>query len=232
MESDSFRQFFPFIRKNLLIVIIASLGLICLGYGLIALLGSSNSADDITIQSQTDGLSGNTSVNKIKADIEGAVVDPGVYELGFDSRIQDLLVAGKGLSATADRDWVAKNLNLAAKLSDGAKVYIPVVGESIQVSNQLGIASSGSININVAGIPLVANLNMWKDSMPEIVIQEAPTEVGSTSPAFFIFKGDGSDAADPFRRAISTVEYPGGQLAIADINRNRKAEIFVMYKFI
>ncbi len=85
------------------------------------------------------------------------------------------------------------------------------------------------LNINVAGLPLVANLNMWKDSMPEIVIQEAPTQVGGTSPAFFIFKGDGSDAANPFRLGAPIVGYPAGQLAIADINRNRKAEIFAIY---
>ena len=52
------------------------------------------------------------------------------------------------------RDWVAKNLNLAAKLFDGAKVYIPRIGEAAtqitNSNNQNSIDSQSSININAA----------------------------------------------------------------------------------
>ncbi len=48
----------------------------------------------------------------------------GVYKLSNGSRVDDLLIISGGLSASADRDWVTKNINRAAKLSDGQKLYI------------------------------------------------------------------------------------------------------------
>lgn len=73
----------------------------------------------------------------VRIDVAGAVVSPGVYELGGNNRVQDALIAAGGLSALADRDWIEKNLNKAAKLTDGGKIYIPKTGEtsSRNVSN-------------------------------------------------------------------------------------------------
>jgi len=67
---------------------------------------------------------------KIKIDIAGAVINPGVYELAEGSRVEDALTAAGGLANDADRDWVSRNLNLADKLHDGDKRYIPKVGET------------------------------------------------------------------------------------------------------
>lgn len=67
--------------------------------------------------------------SKIWIDITGAVIKPGVYEFDEGERIADALTAAGGISADADRDWVAKNLNRAAKLVDGGKIYIPQTTE-------------------------------------------------------------------------------------------------------
>ncbi len=58
--------------------------------------------------------------------VAGAISSPGVYELPGGSRVIDLVEAAGGVTADADPD----RLNLAAELTDGARVYIPVVGES------------------------------------------------------------------------------------------------------
>lgn len=58
-------------------------------------------------------------------DLAGAVNQPGVFKLTEGSRLEDLLTAAGGLSAAADQDWALKNLNLAEKLFDGEKIYIP-----------------------------------------------------------------------------------------------------------
>jgi competence protein ComEA len=55
----------------------------------------------------------------------GAVSHPGVYRLAAGSRVGDLIEAAGGLLPDADVD----RLNLAAGLSDGARVYVPTVGE-------------------------------------------------------------------------------------------------------
>ena len=62
-------------------------------------------------------------------DIEGAVMNPGVYELNSTDRIIELLRVSGGLSAEADRDWVEKNINKARLVKDGEKIYIPKLGE-------------------------------------------------------------------------------------------------------
>ena len=69
-----------------------------------------------------------------------------MYEIPQKSRIQDGLVAACGLSAKADRVWVyvAKNLNLAIKLTDGIRIYIPIVGEAVGNTSVLN-ASSGVV---------------------------------------------------------------------------------------
>lgn len=75
--------------------------------------------------------------DKITVDISGAVVTPGVYKLNFGSRIDDLIIVSGGLAENADKNWIDKNLNRAAKLVDGQKVYIP-----FQQSNVLGANNS------------------------------------------------------------------------------------------
>ena len=63
------------------------------------------------------------------------------------------MVASGGLTELADRNWIAKNLNLALKVTDSQKIYIPKVGDTasqtfLGTSDQIG--STDLININSA----------------------------------------------------------------------------------
>jgi len=150
-------QYSPFLKKYWLPLALFFLGLIFFIYGLIGFLGLASKQQDITFK-QTDSVS--TSVkteqvnqNSILVDVEGAVVAAGVYKLAQTSIIQDALVASGGLSANADREFVSKNINLAAKLYDGAKIYIPKVGEtesSLPQTSTADTSTSSLININTA----------------------------------------------------------------------------------
>lgn len=99
-----------------------------------------------------------TNSGTLVLEISGAVENPGVYKLPSGSRVNDLLVAAGGLSAISDRSWVDKNINKAAKLIDGQKVYIPKIDEvlgsstsSENLSNSSGgVVLGGLININSA----------------------------------------------------------------------------------
>jgi competence protein ComEA len=51
------------------------------------------------------------------------------------------------LSEEADRDWVETTLNLAAKVSDGDKLFIPTIGET-----EVESSASDKININTASL--------------------------------------------------------------------------------
>ncbi|MBU2632297.1 hypothetical protein KKG52_01145 [Patescibacteria group bacterium] len=76
-----------------------------------------------------------------------------VYKIKPESRIQDALIAVFGLSKDANRKWISKNVNLAAKLQDGMKIHTPDLGEGVFSQTVLSAVSpneAGSININLA----------------------------------------------------------------------------------
>lgn len=94
-----------------------------------------------------EGTSGQDAILIVEA--SGEVIKPGVYELPPGSRVNDLLVTAGGLSAGADRDWVDKNLNLAQKLTDGVKIYIPGKKEATAGADSQSVVA-GKTNINTA----------------------------------------------------------------------------------
>jgi len=120
-------------------------GLILLGLGVIFF--RLNSADKPKIEIISSDSSQGAAT--IFIDIQGAVEKPGVYELPANSRINDLLIRAGGLSASADREWVSKNINLAQKLQDGIKIYIPNQKEVRQFG---GPALSTTAGGEVAGV--------------------------------------------------------------------------------
>ena len=137
--------------------------MIFFAYGLMGLFSANKSASENVTFEASSTNSKPAEVKTILVDIEGAVVKPGIYKLLQESRIQDGLVAAGGISAQADRTYIAKNLNLATKLIDGAKVYIPILGEAAIDSSVLNFSSEGVvvgtlININSASESELDNL--------------------------------------------------------------------------
>ena len=136
-------KYAPFLRLNWIPLALGLLGLIFFIYGLIALLGTASKNNDLVFESSNSASASAKITADIAVDVEGAVIKPGMYSLAMGSRVRDALVSAGGLSAFADRLWVEKNLNLAAKLSDGAKIYIPRAGE----------AQNPAINLTQTGVP-------------------------------------------------------------------------------
>lgn len=135
----------PLIRRNWLALALGILGMIFFIYGLIGLSGANKiSSEDIVFEANsTNGKE--AQVKTMLVDIEGAVVKSGVYKLPQESRIQDAFVAAGGLGAAADRDYVAKNFNLATKLTDGAKIYVPSIGEAVNGVSAPSTSSEGIV---------------------------------------------------------------------------------------
>lgn len=87
----------------------------------------------------------------ISVDVSGAVVKPGVYQLKDGSRIEDAIASAGGFTETANTEYVSKYLNMAQKLSDGSKVYVPIEGEQVAGTTTLSGASiNAKVNINTA----------------------------------------------------------------------------------
>ncbi len=87
--------------------------------------------------------------NNIVIDISGAIVKPGVYTVPAESRINDVVVLAGGVREDANKEWVQKELNLAAVLHDGQKLYIPFTGED-GLQQEYPATSSQLINLNTA----------------------------------------------------------------------------------
>lgn len=84
----------------------------------------------------------------ITVDISGAVKTPGVYHFEKDSRVEDAIRQAGGFSDQAHKQFVSKSLNLATKLSDGQKIYIPFEGEIASVAPVTVLAAATSTGSN------------------------------------------------------------------------------------
>lgn len=115
----------------------------------------------LNVPAKVGKVSGVSLVNSsIWIDISGAVEKPGVYQLDGESRVKDVLVVAGGLSSKADREYVSQSLNLAEKLVDGQKIYIPEKSDSVTSSNVTSNkVTQGRININKAEVGALESLS-------------------------------------------------------------------------
>lgn len=164
MSEDFFHGYFTesflSLKSHLLPLAIACIGLILIGYGLISSFVPTSTSSDIVFEagderSKTSGTEEKEN-GGIVVDVSGSVIKPGVYRLSENARTQDAILAAGGFSTDADLDWTQHSLNLAAKVSDGMKLYIPKVGETVSVgggqthTSVAGVATTGLVSINSA----------------------------------------------------------------------------------
>jgi competence protein ComEA len=142
-------------------------------------ISTSRSKNDSSMIFITKDATASSSLNQvITVDIEGEVINPGIYSLPSESRIQDLIDKSGGLTDEANVDWISKFLNKAQKLSDSDKVYIPSVREEISSKNspvgvkQLSI--SGKVNINTASKEELESLSGVGEKTAEKIVAGRP----------------------------------------------------------
>jgi len=99
------------------------------------------------------------ATKNISVDVSGAVNKPGVYQVKDGSRIEEAIAASGGFSESANREYISKYLNMAQKLSDGTKIYIPFAGEPV---------SSGLSGTAVSGAQIQAKIDINKATQSEL----------------------------------------------------------------
>ncbi|MCL5292169.1 MAG: ComEA family DNA-binding protein [Actinobacteria bacterium] len=90
-------------------------------------------------------------VEKVVVHVSGSVARPGIYELPKGSRVNDAFTAAGQPLPEADLNSV----NLASKLMDGQRVYLPKKGESapaVQAGGSGGAAARLPLDLNTATI--------------------------------------------------------------------------------
>lgn len=109
--------------------------------------------DEIVIDN-TESIEEEEIEEKIAIHMTGCVKNPGIIELEDGARIDDAIQLAGGLTEEAD----LTNVNLAYKVEDGQKIYIPSIHDieekEIIQENQEEILSeenkTGKVNINTA----------------------------------------------------------------------------------
>lgn len=134
-------------------------GLVALSMGGWLLLSSTFGASSLADES-VDGLASfgagptepaATPPGELVVDVQGGVARPGLVDLAGGSRVADAIAAAGGYSANADLLAAASSINLAAPVTDGQQVYVPLVGVAGGPGSGAGGAGGdGLVNLNMA----------------------------------------------------------------------------------
>lgn len=130
--------------------------------------------DDLLIENDSNDQIANEN-DQIKVHISGQINREGVYEVKDGDRLDDLIKQAGGLSPDAD----SNSLNLAMKLEDQMKIYIPSEGEILNQENENtdqivskpdSTSEDGKININTASKEELMTLPNIGDKRAQAII--------------------------------------------------------------
>lgn len=145
--------------ENKLVVVVAGVGvvMVLLGLGEWRRAVTKTEVEFIESEDEVQEVEGGVVV-----DVSGQVERPGVYRLSSGSRIGEALEAAGGLTQDADQEYITKNINLAEKLIDGGKIYIPAANETGKVEEVVGSKVLGTttqlVKLNSASIDELESL--------------------------------------------------------------------------
>jgi competence protein ComEA len=138
----------------------AALGLAALAAGgwllLAPVLGTPSTPVGQAFESRTDFLPASdaadaTPGDELVIDVQGGVVSPGLVVLAGGARVADAIAAAGGYAPTADLLAASASLNLAAPLSDGQQVFVPLAGVARGPTGGGGDGGGGGpVNLNTA----------------------------------------------------------------------------------
>jgi len=124
--------------------------------GVLMAISKSNSSEVqpcLAPRSSVATESGLKTVQTIQVDVRGEVQKPGLYELAVGSRVGVAIELAGGFTKNADGRYTQREINLAAEMKDGDKLYIPHSGEKAEEVTETAISSvdaSDAISINTA----------------------------------------------------------------------------------
>ena len=129
-------------------ILLGGVSILAIVISIVLLVQSTQMTEPIRFSSEEASGSA-LGASTLTVDIEGAVAHAGVYTLPSGSRVEDAIIAAGGLASDADEELFAKTFNRAAKITDGAKIYIPGIGVD-QTSHIIGDTQNGMVSVNYA----------------------------------------------------------------------------------
>lgn len=116
-----------------------------------------------TVNTEEIELEQEVETTVIMVHISGEVYKPGIVEIDLGKRLTDAIKLAGGLKKEADLD----RINLAKKLIDEEKIYIPKVGEELN-SDIIELVSSNNSNDNATISNSTGKININKCSQIEL----------------------------------------------------------------
>lgn len=98
-------------------------------------------------ENKVESVENENNEEKIKVHVSGAVNKEGVVELEINSRIVDAIDKAGGIKENACMD----EINLAYKLEDGMKVYIPTIDEKKEAEQRNEIGTQNNEYVPIGG---------------------------------------------------------------------------------
>lgn len=151
----------------LLIAVVLAVGLVAGAFILRGGVAGSGGPDvalslpraDTGAAGSSDASARTTVAKELRVHAAGAVVHPGVVVVPAGARVADVVAAAGGPAVDADLDQV----NLAAPVADGERIYVPRQGEAAPPpiaggATASGPASDGIVNINTADLAALETL--------------------------------------------------------------------------
>lgn len=140
---------------------------------------------------------GTTTPVTVTVHVAGQVVHPGVYAVPAGARVADAIVAAGGASPEAD----AEQLNLAARVADAERIYVPKQGEAVSTAGPVPVpASSGPGTASTAAArPLDLNTATAEQ------LEALPGIGPATSKAILTYRG----SHGRFRSVTELLDVPG-----------------------
>ncbi|MBR3225228.1 MAG: helix-hairpin-helix domain-containing protein [Atopobiaceae bacterium] len=133
--------------------------------------GRKDKSEGLAKDSQGDGKRTDAASSEVWVHVDGAVNKPGVYKiLSSSPRVNDAIDLAGGLSQDAN----TANVNLAAPLSDGQKVYVPHEGEAEPQSGQATVPESASSDATTLGNGSSADGRVNINTATETELQTLP----------------------------------------------------------
>lgn len=106
-------------------------------------------------------------IQDVYVHVSGCVINPGVYKLSSDSRINDAIKLAGGLCENND----ISSINLSEKVYDEMKIHVYEIGEEVISIENETINSTGKINLNTASKEELLTLTGIGEKKAEEIIE-------------------------------------------------------------
>jgi competence protein ComEA len=166
------KRLFVYVALGMVVLAVGALAVVSTGRGPSASAGQITVVDqgigssvDAMVGSSSSTTTATTPIRRIFVQVAGAVRRPGVYEMAEGARVFQAVDKAGGFADEADQQAVT----LAARLTDGCRVYVPSEGE-ITATSVVTITGGTQANGGASGGPVSLNSATLEelDSLPGI----------------------------------------------------------------